>query len=106
VRGRQRFHHRSLIDAGVRILEHPAMLHARAFVRDGEDLLAGTCNPEAWSPRWFFEIDLLVRSARVAQQFDERFSTPAETVSSPGRVPVGARERLRNAAFAAVSPLF
>ena len=101
----QRFHHRSLLDAGVRILEYPTMLHAKAFVRDGEEVLAGTCNLEAWSLKRFFEIDLRVRSARVARQFDERFSAPAETISSHGRALDGARERLRGAAFAAISPL-
>jgi cardiolipin synthase len=101
----QRFHHRSLLDAGVRILEYPTMLHAKAFVRDGEEVLAGTCNLEAWSLKRFFEIDVRVRSARVARQFDERFSAPAEAVSSPGRALAGGRERLRGAAFAAISPL-
>ena len=38
--GAQRFHHATLLDAGVRILEYPAMLHAKAFVRDGEEVLA------------------------------------------------------------------
>ena len=47
--GAQRFHHGALLDAGVRILEHPAMLHAKAFVRDREDVLVGTCNLESWS---------------------------------------------------------
>ena len=101
----QRYHHRSLLDAGVRILEYPTMLHAKAFVRDGEEVLAGTCNLEAWSLKRFFEIDVRVRSARVAQEFDERFSAPAETLSAPGRPLVGPRERLRGAAFAAISPL-
>ncbi|HEX4746291.1 MAG TPA: phosphatidylserine/phosphatidylglycerophosphate/cardiolipin synthase family protein [Gaiellaceae bacterium] len=101
----QRHHHRALLDAGVRILEYPTMLHAKAFVRDGEDLLAGTCNLEAWSLRRFFEIDLLVRSREVATQFDERFSTPAEVVSAPGYALVGARERLKSRAFAIISPL-
>ena len=54
----QQFHHAKLLDAGVRILEYPTMLHAKAFVRDGEELLAGTCNLEAWSLKRFFEIDL------------------------------------------------
>ena len=58
----QQFHHAALLDAGVRILEYPAMLHAKAFVRDGEELLAGTCNLEAWSLKRFFEIDLQLRS--------------------------------------------
>jgi cardiolipin synthase A/B len=101
----QRFHHASLLDAGVRILEYPTMLHAKAFVRDGEEILAGTCNLEAWSLKRFFEIDLLVRSTGLAAQFDERFSAPAEVVSSPGQILTGAGERAKAAAFAAISPL-
>ncbi len=101
----QQFHHATLLDAGVRILEYPTMLHAKAFVRDGEDVLAGTCNLEAWSLKRFFEIDLLVRSPAVATQFDERFSEPAEAVSSPGRRLTGTKERARGAAFAFLSPL-
>src|SRR5688500_8210457 len=68
----QQFHHPKLLDAGVRILEYPTMLHAKAFVRDGEELLAGTCNLEAWSLKRFFEIDLQLRSQALAGQFDER----------------------------------
>ena len=101
----QQFHHATLLDAGVRILEYPTMLHAKAVVRDGEELLAGTCNLEAWSLRRFFEIDLGIRSARVAAQFDERFAAPAEDVSTPGRPLSGGKERARAAAFALVSPL-
>src|SRR5262249_6704046 len=103
--GAQRFHHRALLYAGVAILEYPAMLHAKAFSRDGEELLVGTCNLEAWSLKRFFEIDVLVRSRALATQFEERFSAPAVAVSSPGRPLVGARERLRAGALAAVSPL-
>jgi len=101
----QQYHHRALLDAGVSILEHPAMLHAKAIVRDGEEVIAGTCNLEAWSLRRFFEIDVLVRSPELAAQFDERFSVPAEAISRPGRALVGTRQRLRGAAFAALSPL-
>jgi cardiolipin synthase len=101
----QRHHHAALLDAGVRILEFPTMLHAKAFVRDGEHVLAGTCNLEAWSLRRFFEIDLLVRSRELAGQFEERFATPAEGMSTPGRTPVGVRERLKSRAFATISPL-
>ena len=101
----QRSHHADLLDAGVRILEYPTMLHAKAFVRDGEEVLAGTCNLEAWSLRRFFEIDVLVRSASFAAQFDERFSAPAELVSTPGRALETTRERIRGRVFAAISPL-
>ena len=69
----QQFHHATLLDAGVRILEYPTMLHAKAFVRDGEEVLAGTCNLEAWSLKRFFEIDLRVRSTGLATQFEDRF---------------------------------
>jgi cardiolipin synthase A/B len=101
----QRFHHEGLLDAGVRILEHPVMLHAKAFVRDGEDVLAGTCNLEAWSLKRFFEIDLLVRSSNFATLFGERFSTPAEDASTPGRAVTGTPQRLTATALAAISPL-
>ncbi len=101
----QRFHHASLLDAGVRILEYPTMLHAKAFVRDGEELLAGTCNLEAWSLRRFFEIDLLIRSEEVAAAFEDRFAIPAEAVASPGIAVDGLKARAKAAAFAVLSPL-
>ncbi len=101
----QQFHHAKLLDAGVRILEYPTMLHAKAFVGDGEELLVGTCNLEAWSLKRFFEIDLRIRSQEVAAQFDERFSAPAEAASSPGQRLTGAKERARAFTFAALSPL-
>jgi cardiolipin synthase len=101
----QRFHHRELLDAGVRILGHPRMLHAKAFVRDREEVLAGTCNLEAWSLKRFFEIDVLVRSPELAADFDERFSVPAMAVSTPGLAPAGIGPRLEAAACAAISPL-
>jgi cardiolipin synthase A/B len=100
----QRSHHRALLDAGVRILEHPAMLHAKAFLRDGNDVLAGTCNLEAWSLKRFFEIDLRVRSDQLAAQFDHRFSAPAEAVSVPGRAPTGAK-RVIAKAFSTLAPV-
>jgi cardiolipin synthase len=101
----QQFHHAKLLDAGVRILEYPTMLHAKAFVRDGEEVLAGTCNLEAWSLKRFFEIDLLVRSEALAAQFEERFSAPAEAVSQPGSVLTGFKPRAKATAFAVLSPL-
>ena len=100
----QQFHHGTLLDAGVRILEYPTMLHAKAFVRDGVEVLAGTCNLEAWSLKRFFEIDLQVWSEALATQFDERFSAPAEAVSRPGQRLVGLRSRGKGLAFAALSP--
>jgi cardiolipin synthase A/B len=101
----QQFHHGKLLEAGVRILEYPTMLHAKAFVRDGQEVLAGTCNLEAWSLKRFFEIDLLVQSEALAAQFDERFSAPAEEVSRPGTVLTGLKPRAKATVFAGISPL-
>ena len=100
----QRFHHARLLDAGVRILEYLTMLHAKAFVRDGEELLAGTCNLEAWSLKRFFEIDIRVTSNAVAAQFEERFGAPAEAVSGHGRAVDGLKARAKSTVFAAISP--
>jgi phosphatidylserine/phosphatidylglycerophosphate/cardiolipin synthase-like enzyme len=100
-----RHHHDGLLDAGVRILEHPEMLHAKAFVRDGEDVLVGTCNLDALSLKRLFEIDLLVRSRTLAAAFDERFSAPAELASTAGQPLHGIGRRLRATACAAISPL-
>jgi cardiolipin synthase A/B len=100
----QQFHHRALLDAGVRILDYPTMLHAKAFVGDGEELVVGTCNLEAWSLKRFFEIDLQLRSERVAESFDEAFSAPAEACSSPGRTLTGRKERARARLFSVLSP--
>jgi cardiolipin synthase A/B len=101
----QRFHHAGLLEAGVRILEYPTMLHAKAFVADQEEVLAGTCNLEAWSLKRFFEIDVRVRSRELAGQFDEKFIAPAEQVSGLGAALTGVRERAKATAFAALSPL-
>jgi cardiolipin synthase len=101
----ERFHHGRLLRAGVEIFEHPQMLHAKAFVRDGEEVVAGTCNLEAWSLRRFFEIDVRVRSRELARQLDERFCEPAVRVSQPGRGARGVTEHAKAAAFAALSPL-
>jgi cardiolipin synthase A/B len=98
-------HHGALLDAGVRILGHPVMLHAKAFVRDREDVLIGTCNLDAWSLKRFFEIDVLVHSRDLAAEFDERFAVPAEAASTAGRAATGARERVRASVFSAISPL-
>ena len=93
----QQFHHAKLLDAGVRILEYPTMLHAKAFARDGEELHAGTCNLEAWSLRRFFEIDIGLRSAAVAAQFDERFLVHVDAgVARAGEEPCPNQRKLTN----------
>jgi cardiolipin synthase A/B len=101
----EQFHHQRLLDAGVRILGYPKMLHAKAFVADRERVLVGTCNLEAWSLKRFFEIDLGFTSPDLAAQFGERFLAPAEAVSVALGPPSTLKERARAAAMAAISPL-
>ena len=78
----EQFHHGRLIDAGIQILGYPKMLHAKAFVADGEHVLVGTCNLEAWSLKLFFEIDIGFVSTDLVRQFDQQFLAPAQEVSS------------------------
>jgi cardiolipin synthase len=101
----QQFHHARLLGAGVEILEYPTMLHAKAFVADGREVLVGTCNLEAWSLKRFFEIDLGFRSEALAAQFEERFCAPAVAVSGAGRALTGVKARAKATVFAALSPL-
>jgi cardiolipin synthase len=101
----EQFHHGRLLEAGVQILGYPKMLHAKAFVGDGEHVVVGTCNLEAWSLKRFFEIDIGFESADLVTQFEERFFAPAEAISAGLGPPSGLKERARAAAFAAISPL-
>ena len=101
----EQFHHGRLIEAGVQILGYPKMLHAKAFVADGEQVLVGTCNLEAWSLKRFFEIDIGFVSTDLVTQFERRFFAPAVEVSSNLQAPSTLKERGRAAVFAAISPL-
>ena len=105
----QQFHHAALLDAGVRILEYPTMLHAKAFVRDGEEVLAGTCNLEAWSLKRFFEIDLLrpVARARGAVRRAVQRAGRGGVVAGPradGGEGAGARDGIRAPLAVALRP--
>jgi cardiolipin synthase len=101
----QRHHHTAMLEAGVEIWEHPQMVHSKAFVRDGIDVLVGTCNLEAWSLKRSYEIDLRARSADLAQQFSERFFGPGIEISKPGTAPESTASRLLSRGVAALHPL-
>jgi cardiolipin synthase len=100
----EKHHHPALLGAGVQIAEYPTMVHAKALVRDGRDVLAGTCNLEAWSFKRFYEIDVRFDSPGLARTFETDFFAPAIELSREGTVAASSRERVRNAAFAAISP--
>jgi len=86
-------------------VEYPRMVHAKAFVRDGRDVVVGTCNLDAWSLRRSFEIAVRLQSPALAEQFAREFFTPAIAISRPGRVATTLASRARNALFACLSPL-
>jgi cardiolipin synthase len=100
----QRHHHTALIDAGVEIWEHPKMVHSKAFVRDGVEVLVGTCNLEAWSLRRSYEINMRTRSPDLARQFDDGFFGPGIAISKPGSAPEGTASKTLSRAAAALHP--
>ena len=80
------------------------MVHSKAFVRDGIEVLVGTCNLEAWSLKRSYEINMRTRSTDLAQQFADRFFGPAIDVSKPGTAPSGAVSKAASRAVAAFHP--
>ncbi len=97
----QRHHHVALLEAGVEIWEHPKMVHSKAFVRDGIEVLVGTCNLEAWSLKRSYEINLRTRSHDLATQFEDKFFGPGIEVSQPGSAPAGTASRALSRTVAA-----
>jgi len=101
----QRHHHTAMLDAGVEIWEHPRMVHSKAFVRDGVEVLVGTCNLEAWSLKRSYEINMRTRSPDLARQFADDFFAPGIEVSKPGTAPEGGASKALSRAVAALHPL-
>jgi cardiolipin synthase len=101
----QRHYHPTLAEAGVEIWEHPKMVHSKAFVRDSEEVLVGTCNLEAWSLKRSYEIDLRSHSVDLAGQFRTRFFEPGIAISRPGTMPSNRLSRSLSAAAARLHPV-
>lgn len=101
----ERHYHPMLAEAGVEIWEHPKMVHSKAFVRDGEEVLVGTCNLEAWSLKRSYEINLRSHSTDLADQFRTRFFEPGIAISRPGTMPGGRLGRSLSAAAARLHPV-
>ena len=81
------------------------MVHSKAFVRDGIEVLVGTCNLDAWSLKRSYEIDLRTRSPDLAQLFADDFFDPGIEISKPGTAPQRAAGRALSRAVAALHPL-
>ena len=93
-----------LLAAGVDVREHEQMAHAKCVLSD-DTVLVGTANLDALSLRLNWEMQLRVRDAAFADLVArELFDRDLER-SAPGVVPVGRRNRARNAAYSAISPV-
>jgi len=99
------YHHEALTEAGVELWTYPAVAHAKAFIRDGEHVLVGSCNLETWSLRRFFELDVSIRSPELAREFADELFEPDIAASVPATGIRGLQDRLLATAFHLASPL-
>ena len=85
-----------LIEAGVEVWELPdTVVHAKVVIAD--DVVSfGTVNLDAWALYRNSEIMMLVRSAELAAQLEERLFAPDIARCRPGSPPAGGRERLES----------
>jgi len=97
-------YHAALLSDGIEIWGYPRMVHAKVLVRDGEEVLVGSCNLEVWSLRRFFDLDLRLQSTALAQAFRDDLFEPNIAVSRP-ETPARGAERLLASLYAAAWPL-
>ena len=96
--------YQALIDAGVRILKHPDMAHAKVMRVDDSAMLGG-CNLDALSLFHNFELNLLFEDAGVAERVQEHVLDSFAAVSVPVEIPTKPLERAWNRAMDILSPL-
>ena len=99
-----RHHYERLLGAGVTILLHPDMAHAKVLTIDDRVLIGG-CNLDDLSLFRNNELDLLFESAEIAELTERQVFDELVAVSTPAVVPTDPRERLWNAAMDRVSRL-
>jgi cardiolipin synthase len=93
-----------LLDAGVRILLHPDMAHAKVMVVDDRALIGG-CNLDALSLYRNWELDLLFDDAAVAQAVSTGIVDRFADVAMPVTVETEPKQKFWNAAMDRISPL-
>ena len=93
-----------LLDAGVAIVAHPDMAHAKVMVADDSALIGG-CNFDGLSLYQNWELDLLFDDAAVAQRVSEEIVDGFAAVATPVEVTTDPQTKLRNAAMDRISPL-
>ena len=97
-----RHHYERLMDAGVRILLHPQMAHAKVLRIDHRVFIGG-CNLDDLSLFRNNELDLLFEDDTVADLVEAEIFAPLVAMSVPATVPTSARERAWNRAMDRVS---
>ena len=97
-----RHHYERLIDAGVTILLHPQMAHAKVLLIDDRVFIGG-CNLDDLSLFRNDELDLLFDSPEVAELTERQVFDELVGMSVPATVPTGRREKVWNAAMDRVS---
>ena len=91
-----------LIDAGVEILLHPEMAHAKVLRIDDEVLIGG-CNLDDLSLFRNDELDLRFDDPAVAELTERSIFDELASMSTPATTPTGPRDRAWNAAMFRVS---
>jgi cardiolipin synthase len=97
-----RHHYGRLLDAGVTILLHPQMAHAKVLRIDHRVFIGG-CNLDDLSLFRNNELDLLFEDEAVAQLVEDEIFAPLVAMSVPATAPTGMRERAWNAAMDRIS---
>lgn len=99
-----RHHYERLLDAGVEILLHPEMAHAKVL-RIDDQVQVGGCNLDDLSLFRNDELNLLLQGADVAAAFERAVFDELAGMSTPADVPSAPGERTWNALMDRVSRL-
>jgi cardiolipin synthase len=99
-----RHHYERLLGAGVEILLHPEMAHAKVL-RIDDRVLVGGCNLDDLSLFRNDELNLLFEDAATAELTEHAVFDELVAMSTPASVPSGTRERAMNAAMDRISRL-
>ena len=99
-----RHHYGRLLDAGVEILLHPEMAHAKVL-RIDDRVLIGGCNLDDLSLFRNDELDLLFDHPSMPALADRTIFDELAAMSTPASAPTGRRERAWDAAMDRVSRL-
>ena len=99
-----RHHYGRLIDAGVEILLHPEMAHAKVL-RIDDQVFIGGCNLDDLSLYRNDELDLLLEDPSMPALAEATVFDELAAMSVPATVPTALRERLLDASMDRVSRL-